>query len=208
MAYYPNLRHEKKLSKKGYQHIVGLDEAGRGSWAGPIVAGAVILDLNKKIKGLKDSKKLRMPDRKQLFVDITNQALAWAIGAISQTNIDRIGIARANALVMQLALKNLAIQPDFVLIDAIPINYHAAPTQTVIGGDHKISSIAAASIIAKVTRDQIMDELAEKYPAYGFNHHKGYGTNHHFQMLMEHGISKIHRKSFQPMKDLIRGSKI
>ena len=204
MPYYPNLRKEKKLLRQGYQHISGLDEAGRGSWAGPIVAGAVILDPNIKIKGIDDSKKLRAPLRKRIFLEITATAKAWATGIVSAQNVDKLGIAQANIVAMQLALDNLKIKADYFLADGLKFEFGSLPGQTIIKGDHKVSSIAAASIVAKVVRDALMDDFDDQYPQYGFNHHKGYGTNHHFQMLMEHGISKIHRKSFRPMKNLVK----
>ena len=202
MGYYPNFRHEKKLYRQGYQLIAGLDEAGRGSWAGPLVAAAVILDPAQKIKGLKDSKKITALQRQEIFKVITTRALAWAVGVVSQTNIDKIGITRANVTAMQEAIKNLSCQPDFILIDSISIPYRNVPMLSINKADYKIATVAAASIVAKVTRDQIMNELDEKYPRYGFKQHKGYGTNHHLQMLVEHGVSQIHRRSFQPIKDL------
>ena len=204
MPYYPNLRKEKKLLRLGYQHIAGLDEAGRGSWAGPIVAGAVILDPNVKIKSVADSKKLRSPLRKKIFLEITTVAKAWATGIVSAQSIDKLGIAQANTIAMQLALDNLKIKADYFLADGLKFKFGSLPGQTIVKGDHKVTSIAAASIIAKVVRDALMDDFDEKYPQYGFKHHKGYGTNHHFQMLMKYGISKIHRKSFRPIKNLVK----
>jgi len=197
---YPNQRQEKKLQKKGFKYITGLDEAGKGAWAGPIVAGAVILDPRIKIKGIKDSKLLRAPDRKELFAQITETAIAWSAASISEKIIDQIGITQANILVMQEALKKLAVQPDFLLIDALAIDYQKLPYLAIIDGDYKITSVAAASIIAKVTRDKIMEELDEVYPQYGLKQHKGYGTDHHFQMISKYGICKIHRKTWEPMK--------
>ena len=199
--YYPNLRLEKKLRKKGFKYIAGLDEAGRGAWAGPIVAAVVILD--PKIKGIKDSKLLRSPDRKILFEKITEAAIAWATAAVNQTKIDKIGIQLANILAMREAINKLSSPPDYLLIDALKLDYQNLPSMAIIDGDHKIKSIAAASIIAKVVRDQIMDQLDEKYPQYGFKHHKGYGTDHHFQMINQFGICEIHRKTYRPIKDFL-----
>jgi len=201
--YYPNFRTEKKLNKQGFLLIAGVDEAGRGSWAGPIVAAAVILNPQTKIKGIKDSKLLRSPIRKKLFDQITSQAIAWAIGVVSEKEIDHIGINQANILVMQKAIKKLKKSPDYLLIDAVDINYKKLPSLSVIKGDYKIKSIAAASIIAKVSRDKIMDNLDEKYPQYGFKQHKGYGTSHHFQMINQYGICKIHRQTWEPMKNFV-----
>jgi len=204
MAYYPNLRKEKKLIRQGFKYIAGLDEAGRGSWAGPIVAGAVILDPKIKIKGINDSKKLRAPLRGKIFLEITAKCIAWATGIISANNIDKIGLGPANAQAMQLALENLKVKPNYFLSDGLNFNLQNYKGESVIKGDHKVTSIAAASIIAKVVRDQIMDDLDGQYPEYGFKQHKGYGTNHHFQMLVEHGASKIHRYSFKPVKNLAK----
>ena len=200
MSFYPNNRQEKRLLKNGFALIAGIDEVGKGAWAGPIVAAAVILNPKIRIKGIKDSKLLRAPDRKILFNQIVESAIAWATAAVSQTEIDRLGIKQANILVIQKALKKMRPQPDYLLIDAIKIDYQNLPSSAIIDGDYKITSVAAASIIAKVTRDKMMDELAEKYPAYGFKQHKGYGTSHHFQMIVEHGICQLHRKTWQPMR--------
>jgi len=200
---YPNQRPEKKLQRQGFKYIAGLDEAGRGSWAGPIVAGAVILDPKAKIRGIKDSKLLRTPDRKDLFNKIAQAAIAWSVGVVNNTEIDKIGIGPANILAMKQAIKKLSTPPDYLLIDALKVDYKNLPSQAVIDGDHKITSVAAASIVAKVIRDRLMDELDEINPQYGFKHHKGYGTNHHWQMINEHGICEIHRKSFRPIKDFL-----
>ena len=201
--YYPNLRQEKKLQRKGFQYVVGLDEAGRGAWAGPIIAAAVILNPKIKIKGIKDSKLLRKPEREKLFEEIIAKSLAWAIGAVSEAKIDQIGIQKANILAIKKALDSLLIRPSYLLVDALTIDYNNLPGQGIIKGDYKIKSIAAASIIAKVSRDELMDKLDEKHPQYGFKQHKGYGTNHHWHMLNEHGICSIHRKTWEPMKYFI-----
>lgn len=201
--YYPNFRQEKKLLKKGFKLIAGVDEAGKGSWAGPIVAGAVILDPKSKIKGIKDSKLLRSPIRRELFIEITSQAITWATGEVDEKQIDRIGITKANILAMQMAISKLNIPPDYLLIDAVKLNYQELPVLSIIDGDYKIKSIAAASIIAKVTRDRLMDELDEQYPQYGFKQHKGYGTGQHFEMINRYGICDIHRKTWEPMKNFV-----
>jgi len=201
--FYPNLRQEKKLAKKGLKYIAGVDEAGRGSWAGPIVAAAVIMDPQRKIKGIKDSKLLRSPDRKKLFEEIAESAVAWSISVISNDIIDKIGINQANILAMQQAIQNLPTRPDHILADGLCFREIDIPCDNIINGDYKITSIAAASIVAKVKRDELMDQLDEIYPAYGFKHHKGYGTEHHHHMLMEYGPCKIHRKTFEPIKFLL-----
>lgn len=200
---YPNLRLEKKLRRRGFKLVAGVDEAGKGSWAGPIVAAAVILNPRKKISGIKDSKLLRSPERAELFKKITDSALAWSVGIISHNLIDRHGIKSANIMAIEQALDYLRPQPDYIIVDALKIDYRAIPSDGIIDADYKIKSVAAASIVAKVVRDLIMDELDDTYPQYGFKQHKGYGTNHHFQMVMEHGVSKIHRHTFHPMKHLL-----
>lgn len=200
---YPNQRQEKKLLRAGFKLVAGADEAGKGSWAGPMVAAAVILDSKIKIKGIKDSKLLRAPEREKIFAEITKQSLSYGVGQVSAAEIDKIGISQANVLAITRALKNLNPQPDYILIDAVKMKYESIETNSVIDGDYKITSIAAASIVAKVTRDKIMETLDEQYPKYSFKQHKGYGTNHHFHMLNQHGICDIHRKSFRPMKDLL-----
>ena len=198
--YYPNLRQEKKLRKKGFKYIAGLDEAGKGAWAGPIVAGAVILNPKIKIKGIRDSKLLRAPIRQELYKKIIDSAISWSVAIVDQAQIDQTGIVPANVLAMEKALAGLNIQPDYLLIDYLKIDSQNLPILAMIDGDYKITSVAAASIIAKVTRDKIMDDLDEEYPQYGFKQHKGYGTNHHFAMINKWGICAIHRKTWEPMK--------
>lgn len=199
---YPNRRFEKKLNKKGLILVAGVDEAGKGSWAGPIVAGAVILDPKIKIKGIKDSKLLSLLQRKDLFQEIKNKAIAFGVGEVSADMIDKIGITAANKLAMQRAIEKLNPKPQYVLIDAVKLELDI-PSESIIDGDYKITSIAAASIIAKVHRDNLMEKLDEKFPHYSFKQHKGYGTNHHFHMLNQYGPCEIHRKSFKPIKDLL-----
>ena len=200
---YPNRRHEKRLHRHGFKLIAGLDEAGKGSWAGPVVAAAVILDPKIKIKGIKDSKLLRRPDREILFKEITAVALAWSIGIVSNKIIDRIGITQANHLAMIKALEKLNPQPNYLLIDALRVEYKKLPSLAIIDGDYKVTCVAAASIIAKVSRDRIMDQLDESFPQYGFKQHKGYGTSHHFHMINQYGVCDIHRHSFKPIKDFL-----
>jgi len=196
---FPNRRKERKLHRAGFKLIAGLDEAGRGAWAGPLVAAVVILDPKKKIRGIRDSKKLRSPDRKLVYNTIIAQATAWAVGVVSPKEIDTLGLQPANALAFQRATDNLELTPEHLLVDGNFFKHPTIPTTTVIDGDHKVRSIAAASIVAKVTRDELMDRLDERYPAYGFKHHKGYGTEHHHHMLMKYGVCDIHRKTFEPI---------
>lgn len=200
---YPSRRHERRLCRKGFSRVAGVDEAGRGSWAGPIVAAAVILDPKAKIKGIKDSKLLRATDRAELFKVITERCVAWAAAVVDHKTIDKIGIVAANKRAMCEALAKLDPQPDHVITDALLIEYGTVPVKAVIDGDYKIRSVAAASIVAKVVRDRMMEAFDEEYPEYGFKQHKGYGTNHHFHMLMQYGTSTIHRRTFEPMRSLL-----
>lgn len=217
----PTFKEEQKLSKKGCQFIVGLDEAGRGPLAGPVVAAAVIFSpraiklYSRKVnsnsgeksfwfKSVRDSKTLTSKKREELYKIIVKEALDWKVGAVSEKMVDKINILQASFLAMKKAVKKLKTRPDFLLIDGkftltdYPVNQKAIPQ-----GDQKIFSIAAASIVAKVTRDRVMKNLHKKYPLYSFDKHKGYGTRLHFEMLDRHGPCQIHRKSFKPVKKLI-----
>ncbi len=201
----PTWQEEEKLQKLGHRRVAGLDEAGRGAWAGPIVAAAVILFPGTKLPGLRDSKLLTPKQREKLFLQLVKEAVAWSVGIISQTEIDKHGVGRANEQAMLKAVERLQTHyPDFLLIDALKIQ-HTLPRKAIVKGDQKVMSIAAASIIAKVTRDYIMDEAHKQYPNYGFHLHKGYGTAHHQAMLRKHGVSKFHRKSYKPIKKIIAG---
>jgi len=200
----PTRKEERKLLTQGFRLIAGVDEAGRGAWAGPLVAAAVILPAKHKIKGINDSKKLKPEQRDKLYVQITRSALSWAVHLVHHDEIDKNGIAKANHLALQQAVKKLKPSPDYVLIDALEVELGNTPSQSIIKGDEKIVSIAAASIIAKVTRDQLMHGWHILYPAYSFHIHKGYGTERHAKALKKHGPSPIHRQSFLPIKRLIR----
>jgi len=177
--------------------IAGVDEAGRGCLAGPVVAGAVILDENRPIHGLRDSKALSEKRRNELFEQIHEKALAYSVGMTAAEEVDRINILRAALLAMEKAVLSLGRKPDFLLIDgnsktSLPIRQKA-----IIKGDSKCASIAAASIVAKVTRDRIMTEIETEYPGYGFSRHKGYPTKEHLGALRNLGPCPIHRKSFK-----------
>lgn len=188
---------EKEYYSKGYKCICGIDEAGRGPLAGPVVAGAVILPEGCLLEGVNDSKKISEKKREKLYDVITENALAWAVGVVDNNVIDEINILNATRRAMKMAIEGLKIKPDFILIDAEKkVDTDGIPYLPIIKGDALSISIAAASIVAKVTRDRIMREYDEIYPQYGFASHKGYGTAKHIQAIKEYGICSIHRKSF------------
>ena len=180
----------------GIQVICGVDEAGRGPLAGPVCAAAVILPPHLEIPGLTDSKKLTDKKRRELFPIIQEQAIAWGIGWASEKEIDEINILQATFLAMQRALDQLAVKPELALIDGNREKDFGLPVKTVVKGDSLSMNIAAASILAKVSRDDLMVNLAETYPQYGFDIHKGYGTKAHYAALTEYGASPVHRLSF------------
>jgi len=192
--------HERQVQSQGYQRIAGIDEAGRGALAGPVVAAAVILPLDNVIPHLTDSKLLRPSQREELCDQICQQGVAWAVGVVSNDVIDERNILQATYIAMRTALDRLDPPADFALIDGRPVKGIELPHKTLIDGDRLCCSIAAASIVAKVTRDAIMTELAERFPGYGFEQHKGYGTRAHRQALREQGPCAVHRRSFEPVK--------
>ncbi|RST75471.1 ribonuclease HII [Siminovitchia acidinfaciens] len=193
------LVHENRLRRQGFEWICGIDEAGRGPLAGPVVAAAVILTEEAEIPGLDDSKKLSEAKRLQLFDRIHEDAKAIGVGIISAEDIDKYNIYEAVKKAMKQAVSELAFQPDFLLVDAMRINA-PYPQESIIKGDANSISIAAASIIAKVTRDRLMVEYDQKYPEYGFAIHKGYGTKSHLDALKKCGPCPIHRQSFAPVQ--------
>lgn len=180
----------------GIQVICGVDEAGRGPLAGPVCAAAVILPPNVEIPGLNDSKKLTDKRRRELFPIIKEQALAYGIGLASHEEIDQINILQATYLAMERALAQLSVKPELALIDGNREKDFGVPVKTVVKGDSLSANIAAASILAKVTRDDWMEEMAKTYPEYGFEIHKGYGTKAHYAALTEFGATPIHRMTF------------
>ena len=182
----------------------GVDEAGRGPLAGPVVAAAVILDPTRPIEGLNDSKKLSAKRRAALAIEIRAKALAWGIAEASVEEIDRINILQASLLAMQRAVDALVIRPSQALIDGNRCPPLSCPARAIIGGDGLVASIAAASILAKTYRDSGMLELHALYPQYGFDRHMGYPTAVHLRALAEHGVSPVHRRSYAPVAKLIR----
>ena len=188
---------ENGLRRLGFQRIAGVDEVGRGCLAGPVMAGAVVLDPDRHIPGLRDSKLLSPASRERLYAAITRDALGWAVAAVEPAEIDRINIRQASLLAMRNAVLALAPLPDFVLVDAFRIPDLPMAQRGIVHGDALCSAIAAASIVAKVTRDRLMDRLHEIDPRYGFDRHKGYPTPEHALALSKFGHSAAHRRSFR-----------
>lgn len=188
---------EKEWYQKGAKRICGIDEAGRGPLAGPVVVAAVIMPENSMIEGVNDSKKVTEKKREKLYDEITSNAIAWGVGIIDQNEIDEINILNATKKGLKKALIELIEKPDIILVDALTgIDTLGIPYQSIIKGDAKSYSIAAASIVAKVTRDRIMRQWDEIYPEYGFEKHKGYGTKAHIEAIKDYGICPLHRKTF------------
>ncbi len=190
------LERENELKNEGFNLIAGIDEAGRGPLAGRVYAAAVILPDGVIIEGLDDSKKLSEKKREMLFSEITEKAVAYSIQYATEEEIDEINILNATHLAMNRAADGLNIKPDYCIIDGNSIKNMSYPHETMVKGDAKSASIAAASILAKVSRDRYITELAEKYPEYGFEKHKGYGTRLHTDAILKYGVLPIHRRSF------------
>jgi ribonuclease HII len=206
----PTLEEEIALFEQGYSFVAGLDEAGRGCLAGPVVAAAVILklddaDLATRLYGVRDSKQITAQARERLYSVIMHHALAVGVGVGSVELIDQRNILQATKYAMRSALTQLSLSPHALLLDALLLHDIPLPQRSLIKGDARCLSIAAASIIAKVTRDRLMLELHEQYPHYGFDQHKGYGTPAHLAALREHGVTPIHRQSFAPIRELLFG---
>lgn len=198
-------QYEEQAKEKGYKMIAGVDEAGRGPLAGPVFAAAVILKDGAVIDGINDSKKLTEKKREALYDIIKENAVAYAVYAVDEQAIDRINILNATHLAMNRAVESLSKRADYVLIDGNSIKGMETPHETIVKGDSKSISIAAASILAKVSRDRFIVKMAEQYPEYGFEKHKGYGTRAHTDAILKYGPSPIHRKTF--LKKLL-GEKI
>lgn len=187
---------ENEYREKGFNIICGVDEAGRGPLAGPVYAAAVILSSDCVIEGLNDSKKLTEKKREALFDEIKEKALAYGIASADEKEIDEINILNATFLAMKRAIDSLSVKPDLALIDGNQKPHTDIEEVTVIKGDAKSMSIAAASVLAKVSRDRFMLEMAEKYPQYEFARHKGYGTKLHYEKIAQYGVCDIHRRTF------------
>ena len=196
----PNLKLERELQNEGHLIVAGVDEAGRGSWAGPVVAAAVVLPFLNRYYDINDSKKLSAKQRDKILNKILEIAAAIGIGIVENNELDGIGVGQATCLAMRRAVNNLAIKPSFVLVDGFKVGFSEIPSCGVLDGDSKSVSIAAASIVAKVARDRMMDEINKTTPNYGFNTNKGYGTALHQSQIEKIGLSNWHRMSFKPVK--------
>lgn len=196
------LKYEKAAYQQGKKVIIGLDEAGRGPMAGPLVVCAVIFDKNYYNEDIDDSKKLTEKKREALYDVIIHDALAYQIEIIDVEEVDRLNVYQASKIGMLRAIEHISLQPDFALTDAMPLG-DAIDHQAIIKGDHLSMTIGAASILAKVTRDRIMKDYDAMYPQYGFAKHKGYPTKQHKEALLHYGVTPIHRRSFQPVIDVL-----
>lgn len=182
--------------KAGFEYVVGLDEVGYGAWAGPVVAGAVIWSKDSFVYKLEDSKKLKIRDRERLAKKIKSQAFAFSVGEASVEEIAKLGLGVARNLAMTRALEALEVEPDYLITDAVKLGWRKKPCLAVIKGDAKIATVAAASIVAKVYRDDLMKQLARIYKRHGFARHKGYGTKYHQEMILKYGLTGQHRVNY------------
>ncbi|MFH1564549.1 MAG: ribonuclease HII [bacterium] len=196
----PNQNYENQLYTQGYQYIAGIDEAGRGAWAGPLVSAAVIMPKNIILKDIRDSKTLTPQKREELCEDIKKISLSWSVAIININFINQYNIGKSNIKAFKTAINKLKIKPDYLLIDGIlKLKNHPIEQQSIKNGDALVYSIAAASIIAKVTRDNILKKEHLRFPEYGFDEHKGYGTKKHHKALKKYGICEIHRTLYKPI---------
>lgn len=203
----PDLTHEAALGEGGFRRVAGVDEAGRGAWAGPLVAAAVILPEPDAVSegflaGVRDSKLLSIAQREDLFEAVVGQARAVAVGAVAADEIDLLGLTAGNELAMARAIRALSLAPDYVLVDCFKLKSVQVPQRGIIRGDRCCLSIAAASIVAKVYRDRWLAELGERHPGYGFEQHRGYGVAVHRQAIADQGLTPIHRLSYAPLRAL------
>lgn len=196
------LKYEKELYSQGIKFIAGVDEVGRGPLYGPVVAAAVILPMNYRLKGLNDSKKLSEKKRDEFYKIINKDAISIGIGIINEDKIDEVNIYEATKIAMKDAINNLSIKPEHVLIDAMKLDI-SIPSTSIIKGDALSESIAAASIVAKVTRDHMLEEMDKEFPMYDLSHNKGYGTKKHLEALKKYGPCKYHRKTYGPVKNVV-----
>lgn len=194
---YASRRLENAIRRTGVRFVAGVDEVGRGCLAGPVMAGAVVLDPDRLVSGIADSKLLSADERERLFDEIVQSALAWTVTRVDAAEIDRLNIHRASLQAMRDAVLALAPAPEFVLVDGFRIPGLAMPQRALIGGDRRSTAIAAASILAKVTRDRLMVSLHGDDPRYGFDQHKGYATRQHLDAVARFGYSSVHRKTFR-----------
>lgn len=196
----PNLKLERELQNEGHLIVAGVDEAGRGSWAGPVVAAAVVLPFLNRYYDINDSKKLSTKQREKILNKILEIAAAIGIGIVENKELDSMGVGQATYLAMRRAVNNLMIKPSFVLVDGFKVGFSEIPSCGVLDGDSKSVSIAAASIVAKVARDRMMDEIHKIVPKYGFDTNRGYGTAFHQSRIEKIGLNNWHRMSFKPIK--------
>lgn len=197
-----DLKYEKELYKRNITLIAGVDEAGRGPLVGPVVAAAVILPQNYVLDGLNDSKQLSEKKREKFYEILSKEAVSIGLGIVSNEEIDKINILEASRKAMYLALEDLDVKPDYILSDAMSLNDIDIPSRPIIHGDALSLSIAAASVIAKVTRDHIMVELAKEFPLYKYEKNKGYPTKEHLELMKKYGINKYYRMSYKPVKTI------
>lgn len=202
------LKYEKELYAKGITLIGGVDEVGRGPLVGPVVAACVILPVNYELPGLTDSKQISEKKRELFYDIIMKEAISVGVGVVGPEKIDEINILEASRLAMKLAIENMDVKPEFVLSDAMKLNNIDIPYQDIIHGDALSLSIAAGSVIAKVTRDRMMYELDKKYPEYGFAKHKGYPTKAHLENIAKYGVLANYRFTYKPVSDLINNAKV
>lgn len=196
----PNLRLERELQQQGHLIVAGVDEAGRGSWAGPVVAAAVVLPFLSRYYGINDSKLLTPLQRERILIKIYEIAVDIGVGVVENEEIDEMGVGQASYLAMRRAVDNLSLNPSFVLVDGFKVGFSGVASRGILKGDRLSVSIAAASIVAKVARDEIMNEVHQSFDKYGFDTNKGYGTAFHQAMINKFGICEWHRKSFRPIR--------
>jgi ribonuclease HII len=198
---------ENRAREAGFTCIAGLDEAGRGPLAGPVVAAAVVLPQGLLLPGLTDSKQVTEPERERLFEIIREKAVCFGVGIAEERTIDDVNILQATIIAMERALERLTPRPDYLLLDALTLPRVPLPQKPLIKGDCRSHSIAAASILAKVTRDRMMFELHERFPQYNFKRHKGYGTREHVELIRKHGPCDAHRRTFNPVARMLAGER-